>query len=132
MGVLVLQRYLQSQGIMAWACLMDYEKLSLGALDRDLIHYHERLIVWAMIFGLGTILGDMAGSFLKRKYFKIPPGGKCCFLDQLDFVAGVFVFVFLFSDFGVWHWIIISSVTLLLQPLASIIGYHLRIKKVKH
>src|SRR3989344_5366712 len=39
------------------------------------------------LLSLGAILGDMAGSFLKRR-IGMAPGKPAFFLDQLDFVAG--------------------------------------------
>lgn len=130
--ILILQGWLYERNIWTGICLMDYKELSLGELDGIFFQYHERLIIWVLIFGLGTILGDMVGSYIKRWYLLIPPGGMAFPLDQLDFVAGVFVLAFAFSEIGFWGWVVIIIASPALQLLASFIGFHLKLKKVKH
>ncbi|OYT52596.1 hypothetical protein B6U66_01345 [Candidatus Bathyarchaeota archaeon ex4484_135] len=39
------------------------------------------------LMGLGAVLGDLTGSFLKRRLNR-PPGAPAPLLDQLDFVLG--------------------------------------------
>ncbi len=44
-------------------------------------------IYWGVPSVLGALLGDMLGSFIKRR-LNIPRGGKAFLLDQLDFFFG--------------------------------------------
>lgn len=39
------------------------------------------------LIGLGTVFGDLAGAFIKRR-FNLKPGAPFPVLDQLDFVVG--------------------------------------------
>ena len=46
-----------------------------------------RLLLGGFMIGLGTVLGDLLGAFLKRR-IRIRPGGSLPIVDQLDFVFG--------------------------------------------
>lgn len=131
MLMLLLQSHLQSLGgLWVQVSIMDYQELSLGEFDKIFLNYSERLVVWSVIFGLGTILGDMLGSYIKRHYQHKKPGEMSVLLDQWDFVFGVWVFSFLFFEIDFVGWIIIAIATLLLQPTASAVAYVLGIKNV--
>jgi CDP-2,3-bis-(O-geranylgeranyl)-sn-glycerol synthase len=47
----------------------------------------NRLLLGGFMIGLGTVLGDLLGAFLKRR-FRIKPGSPLPIVDQLDFVFG--------------------------------------------
>ena len=47
----------------------------------------SRLLVGGFLIGLGTVLGDLLGAFLKRRV-GIKPGNPLPIVDQLDFVLG--------------------------------------------
>ena len=46
-----------------------------------------RLLLGGFMIGLGTVLGDLLGAFVKRRV-RIKPGGSLPIVDQLDFVFG--------------------------------------------
>ena len=86
---------------------------------------------------VGSLLGDMLGSFLKRR-LGIERGMKAPILDQYDFVIGAFLVVTLFYPQWVWStyvegWHIAAMVLLLalvwfLHRGVNIIGYRLGLK----
>lgn len=86
---------------------------------------------------VGSLLGDMLGSFLKRR-LGIDRGMKAPILDQYDFVIGAFLVVTLFYPHWVWStyvegWHIAALVLLLalvwfLHRGVNIIGYRLGLK----
>ena len=47
----------------------------------------SRLLLGGILIGLGTVLGDLVGAFLKRRV-GIKPGSPLPIVDQLDFVFG--------------------------------------------
>ena len=86
---------------------------------------------------VGSLLGDMLGSFLKRR-LGLERGMKAPILDQYDFVIGAFLVVTLFYPQWVWStyvegWHIAAMVLLLalvwfLHRGVNIIGYRLGLK----
>ena len=49
--------------------------------------FDSRLLIGGFLIGLGTVLGDLVGAFLKRRA-GIRPGSPLPVVDQLDFVFG--------------------------------------------
>ncbi len=86
----------------------------------------------------GALLGDIGGSFIKRRIGK-KRGAKSPIIDQYDFVVGAFILTFIVSrgwfadtyfDFpGILGTIIIMLVLPLLHRGVNIIGYKLGLKK---
>lgn len=81
-----------------------------------------------LLLGIGTVAGDMAGSFIKRR-MGLPRGSVAPLLDQLDFL----LVALLFSSFAVTvklDWVILLVViTPIIHLVASVIGYKMRVKK---
>jgi len=87
----------------------------------------------------GSLLGDMMGSFIKRR-IGIERGKKAPILDQYDFLIGAFLLTALFYPRWVyetyiegWHivaLIFLLIVTLLLHRAMNIIGYKTGLKDV--
>ncbi len=86
----------------------------------------------------GALLGDISGSFIKRRKGKAR-GAKAPFIDMYDFVVGAFFLTFITShDWiistyidhpGLWGTIVIIVVLPLLHRGVNIIGYKLGLKK---
>ena len=64
--------------------------LALGLVG--LIDGLEEALLLGFLMGLGAMLGDLAGSFVKRRLNR-PPGAPTPILDQLDFVIGALLLV---------------------------------------
>lgn len=78
---------------------------------------------------LGALCGDLAGSFIKRR-FRLPRGADAPVLDQLNFVAGVIFFAYFFTEITFWMVVIMAIITPVIHRTANIIAYGLKIKKV--
>lgn len=82
-------------GIVAGTLVFELQRLADGAgLLRDLalIDYGAHPVLPGFLMGLGTGVGDAVKSFFKRR-IDIPPGASWPVFDQLDFVAGAYLFV---------------------------------------
>lgn len=77
----------------------------------------------------GALIGDAAGSFIKRR-IKIERGRPAPFLDQLDFVVGALVLVSLLVTIPLDMIVLILFYTVILHLSANIIAYLLGLKDV--
>jgi len=81
-----------------------------------------------LLLGLGAMLGDLGGSFIKRR-LKIERGRPAPVLDQLDFLAGALVLSLLLVTLK-WEWVMLLAViTPIIHIAANMIGYLLKVKK---
>jgi CDP-2,3-bis-(O-geranylgeranyl)-sn-glycerol synthase len=100
--------------------------------------------IWTAIgvifcLSFGSLLGDMLGSFIKRR-IGIERGKKAPILDQYDFLIGAFLLTALFYHRWVyntyiegWHilaLIFLLIITLILHRVMNIIGYKTGLKDV--
>jgi len=95
-------------------------------------------IVRAVIFPPGAMLGDLLGSFIKRR-LRIERGTPAPVLDQLDFIAGVVLFSMLFTFAGasfvqldIKYIITIIVLTPLIHRVVNKLAFKLRVKDVPH
>lgn len=86
-------------------------------------------LVSVFFIALGAMLGDMAGSFLKRR-LKIERGHPAPLLDQLDFVLGAFLFASFFVQLTFMSVLLFLFITPFVHYTASFIGYKLGVKNV--
>ena len=97
--------------------------------DFSVIDYSKYWWSFGILSGLGAILGDLFKSFLKRRV-GIGSGKSWPVFDQLDFIAGFFLFTFWLVH-PAWNIVIMTFVmTLILHPLVNLFAYLLGIKKV--
>ncbi len=97
---------------------------------------------WILVLfclGFGAVLGDILGSFIKRR-LKVKRGAKFPLLDQYDFVIGSWLLILIFARD--WFWenyiegvaivglIAVLLVTPFLHRLVNIIGYKIGKKQV--
>ncbi|MBD3191472.1 MAG: CDP-2,3-bis-(O-geranylgeranyl)-sn-glycerol synthase [Candidatus Heimdallarchaeota archaeon] len=81
--------------------------------------------------GLGAVMGDMVGSFIKRR-LDIPSGGSLPIVDQ----TGYMIFGLLFGMIGVFplyrwtFWIVLLPLSLVLHFAANAVGYTIGWKDV--
>jgi len=83
------------------------------------------------LMGLGAMLGDIGGSFIKRR-LGIARGKPAPLLDQLDFVVGMLIFASLLVAFK-WEWAVILLVmTPIIHLTANFMAYLLKLKNVPY
>lgn len=86
-------------------------------------------ILLGFLLGLGALLGDAAGSFIKRR-INIGRGRPAPLLDQLDFVVGALVLSSLVFYPGLPIIIIALIISPILHLSANAISYALGMKNV--
>ncbi|MDD4353145.1 MAG: CDP-2,3-bis-(O-geranylgeranyl)-sn-glycerol synthase [Candidatus Nanoarchaeia archaeon] len=78
--------------------------------------------------GLGAMLGDLTGSFIKRR-MNMKRGQNAGLLDMMDFMIGTLIFIRILTEYSYWVMIIGLTLTPLIHRLANIIGYKIGVKK---
>ncbi len=87
----------------------------------------------AVGLAFGALIGDMAGSFIKRR-FKVERGGILPLLDQLDFLVFALLVASLSTDFFALFTIPVIIAAFIITPflhmLTNFIAYKLGLKEV--
>jgi CDP-2,3-bis-(O-geranylgeranyl)-sn-glycerol synthase len=91
-------------------------------------NYGEWILLGLALSG-GALIGDAAGSFLKRR-INIERGRPAPFLDQLDFVVGALIFASLVVTIPLSIILLILIFTAILHLAANTIAYLLGLKNV--
>ena len=79
------------------------------------------------LMGVGALLGDAAGSFLKRQLNKEP--GKSWFpVDQLDYIVGGLLFVAPLAHLTLMQYVLVGIVWFGLHIAGSSFGYLIGVK----
>ena len=97
------------------------------SLIEELILMKE-LILLGVLASLGALLGDLFGSFIKRR-LKMSPGTSLLFIDQLDFIIGALVFIYPIYRFSHSMFLLILLITPPIHILANTMAYILKIKR---
>ncbi len=85
-------------------------------------------IVLGLMLSAGAIVGDLCGSFIKRR-IGLERGRPFPVLDQLDFILGAFIFASFVTPIKI-NWIILIAIaTPLLHLSANYMAYLLGVKK---
>lgn len=93
------------------------------------VSFTQNYVLLGFLVSLGAVIGDIAGSFVKRRN-KIPSGHPMPFLDQLDFLVGGMLFgasIYIPSLAGIIFAIIF---TIVLHRLTNWVAFKLGLKKV--
>jgi CDP-2,3-bis-(O-geranylgeranyl)-sn-glycerol synthase len=77
---------------------------------------------------LGAMLGDLAGSFIKRR-MGMERGQNAGLLDMMDFIIGALIFARILTEYSYWIAILALILTPIIHRLANIIGYEIGVKK---
>lgn len=94
-----------------------------------LFPFHEQsAFLWGILLGGGALAGDIAKSFVKRR-FGIPPGRRWFPWDQLDMAVGGLLFGALLFPFSGPTVLTILLLTPLLGLVVNLGGYILRVKE---
>lgn len=86
-------------------------------------------VLRGFLLSLGTPIGDMIGSFFKRR-FNLERGAPAPIVDQLDFLLGAILFAYIVFPLRWEYFIFALLATLLIHILANTVGYKLGYKKV--
>lgn len=84
-----------------------------------------------IFIGIGSWLGAIGGSFLKRR-LGIKPGGSAPVLDQLDFIMGATLLGCLVEAPKVEYFLIIVLATLVIHRAMNIFAYKVGLKDVPY
>ncbi|MFH1534225.1 MAG: CDP-archaeol synthase [Nitrospirota bacterium] len=115
LAILALQQYLANADILTQFALFDYTQINI--------------FLYAFLFGVGALTGDLIKSFFKRR-FRIAPGHPWFPFDQLDFVIGACIFLLPVYIIPWQNLLTILILTPALHFLTNLIGYALKLKKV--
>jgi len=83
--------------------------------------------VLGFLLGLGAMLGDLGGSFVKRR-FGISRGKPAPLLDQEDFLIGALLFALLAVSIKLEWVIMLAVLTPVFHWVANGVGYLVRVK----
>lgn len=89
--------------------------------------FSASLFFVAILASLGALVGDLAGSFFKRR-LRIKPGGALPGVDQLDFVVGATLLVSMVSEINLGVLLILLLVTPPIHFLTNVGAYALGLK----
>ena len=106
--------------------------LFLNEFFQNISFINYQQINWlylGILGGCGSVGGDIIASFFKRR-LGLKSGDMAPLLDQLDYIIFYFLLISITVNLT-WEIIIASLIlTLILHPLANILSYLLKIKKV--
>lgn len=103
-----------------------YLRISINSIIE--MELPEITLLTAFLIPFGSLLGDIFGSFIKRR-FGMRRGEDAPFLDQLDFLMGMLVLNFWFIKMSGLTILIMFIITPILHRITNIIGFWLRIKR---
>lgn len=89
----------------------------------------QRAPMFGLFLGVGAAVGDVTGSFIKRR-IGLKQGDPAPLLDQLDFAVGALVFASLITRIEVSVVITIIIITPILHVLTNRLGCLLELKGV--
>jgi len=98
-------------------------------VDWVIIDYSNWLLL-GFLAGLGTIFGDLIGSFIKRR-LNYRPGRSFIPFDQLDAPIGVLIFIYPLVRFSLDKIIIMLVLGFVLHITINHLAFILKIKKEK-
>lgn len=113
---LILQKYFYTQDI-----VLDFYTL---------LNYAEiNIFLYAFLFGIGALTGDLIKSFFKRRLNK-KPGSSWPPFDQIDLVLGTTLFLLPFYKVPAEVFLTVLIVTPLLNLPTNFLAYKLKLKDV--
>ncbi len=110
-----------SIGILA-VLLIDFYFQGKVPIINNYLHY-------GILVSIGAILGDLIGSFLKRR-MNIERGKPVLLLDQLDFVIVGILFGSLVHKVSVELFLLVCVITLIAHRIANFVAFKFKLKKV--
>ena len=114
--IIYMQSYLTNFNFFRETSIIDYRNINL--------------MLFGLLFGFGSMLGDLIKSFFKRR-LNIKPGSRFIPFDQIDYLLGTFLLLS-FVYFPGWKFFVYSIiVTFFANIIVNYIGYYLRIRETK-
>lgn len=105
--------------------------LFIGELQSIILN-DRTFIARALILSLGSVYGDLLGSFIKRR-LKIRPGKILPAVDQVSFILiAIALYTIFFRDLNGIQILFILSITPIIHLIANIFAYILGIKEVPY
>ena len=89
----------------------------------------ENYLIAGFLISLGAILGDMLGSFIKRRLL-IKPGSPSPILDQLDFIAGGYLLLSIVYIPLAEELVFVAVFTVITHIATNYLAFKLGLKKV--
>ncbi len=83
------------------------------------------------LLSLGAMIGDMVGSFVKRR-LNIEEGGSVPLLDQEGFLIFSILFAYPIENIDIYSIIFLVLLTPLLHKGTNVVAYYLKLKEVGH
>jgi CDP-2,3-bis-(O-geranylgeranyl)-sn-glycerol synthase len=92
------------------------------------VDYGDPLVILLGAFlGFGALAGDAVKSFFKRQ-LSIPSGSSWFPFDQLDYIVGGLIISLPFVDLSISQYALITLVWFLIHPVATFVGWLLKLK----
>jgi CDP-2,3-bis-(O-geranylgeranyl)-sn-glycerol synthase len=107
--------------------MLAYPYLPWGLSDKPLMIVPMSPLL-GLALGMGAMLGDAAGSFVKRRLGR-PRGSPVPLMDQLDFLLGAFLLAALIVPVRLEWVLLMVLITPVFHLLANVIGFRLGVKK---
>jgi CDP-2,3-bis-(O-geranylgeranyl)-sn-glycerol synthase len=102
----------------------------LIALIEAVLVRSPSLVLAGVVSSVGAMLGDIAGSFIKRR-IGIERGQPAPLLDQLDFYIGAVFFLWILGVRASWEVIcILAGIVIVLHVSTNYLAYKLNLKNV--
>jgi CDP-2,3-bis-(O-geranylgeranyl)-sn-glycerol synthase len=102
-----------------------YLPFGMSPVEMDIVAMSPAL---GFLLGFGALLGDAAGSLLKRR-MNIKSGNPAPLLDQLDFLAGALVFSAVLVPLKLEWIVMLAIITPVIHMVSSMIGFRLKVKR---
>jgi|TARA_B100001971_G_C18138800_1_gene509180 CDP-2,3-bis-(O-geranylgeranyl)-sn-glycerol synthase len=119
-----------------------WKGLVVGTLVAVLVVYLERMmgvfpgyeeygfVVLGLVLGLGSLLGDLVESFVKRQFGRAP-GTSWMPWDQIDWILGSLLLLSLLEPVGIGYWMYGILIYGALHIVTNLIGYYCGVNKGK-
>jgi len=114
--------------LVTWLQVLCYEQLSLVRTFIPLNYSAINPILFGFLAACGALVGDAIKSFFKRQ-LGITPGKSWFPFDQLDYILGGIAFTSLYVQLTLTQYLLLCLVWFLMHPLATMIGYELKLKE---
>jgi len=118
-------------GVLMATVVVFIQKNMFPNIPFKLLDYNEiNPLIIGPLLGAGALIGDMIKSFFKRRV-GIKPGSSWIPFDQIDWIVGANLFLLGYTNIGLQN--IAISIVLMgaLHPLANLIGFTLKLQKVR-